>query len=235
MVLETCTSEHFKLLPGTLSKITQWTTNTVKCLPLNRSFNIGGSTVSGGTERYLQFRLSCPPSCTGSCGTVEIFTQNTNINAINTDKIYNHYLQRKSFLVQNPTTYEYVYQLDQSIVTTDSSLIFSKSQETNSVAAGEFYDDVVTSNSSATILTLKRSDRTINYKRTYLKLLDVFAYIGGLIPCIFILFFFMPGFTRMLFEMKLAKSILKIKEAKHFNFVTYLKQKIYNLFQNTSW
>lgn len=37
----------------------------------------------------------------------------------------------------------------------------------------------------------------------------------------------------MIFEMNFAKNILKNKEAKHFNFFTYLKQNIYSLLEKT--
>ena len=72
IVLETCTSQHFALLPGNIQKIKQWNNNSLACLPLNQNYLLGGSTLFGNTERYINFKFTCPSACgiTTNCGTV---------------------------------------------------------------------------------------------------------------------------------------------------------------------
>ena len=184
-----------------MQKIQQWTTNPLECLPLNTNFNMGGSTLFSSVERYFTFKFTCPAACgtTTNCGSVEFFTQNMQINQGNADNPFTHYLDRKSFIISNPTTYENVYEVDQKVLNSDNWLIFSRFTEGTGLSAGQFHTDVPTTNASTTTLHLKRSDKTVTYNRILLKLFDVFAYIGGLLQFLFILFFFMPSFGRMLF------------------------------------
>jgi len=107
ITLETCTDQHFSRLPGKLNKIFQWTLNTVLCLPLNQNYNIGGSTLVSGIERYFTFRFNCPSTCgtTTNCGTVEFFTENAQVNYENEDDLYEYYMDRKSIIVSKPTIF----------------------------------------------------------------------------------------------------------------------------------
>jgi hypothetical protein len=228
--LEACTDQHFSLLPGKLQKLAQWTRNSLQCLPLNQNLPLGGSTSNGGAEKYLSFKFTCPSACgmTTNCGTVEFFTQNAQVNADNADSVYSYYLDRRSFIVSNPTTYENVYELDFSSVETDEAVLFSDVKVSSSLAGGRFHEDVPTSNSSTTALQLKHSDKLIRHTRSYVRLFDVFTYIGGLAQFLFILFFFLASFGTMLFEMHIAEQLFRSKEAKEINFGSFLKQKLYN-------
>ncbi len=55
-----------------------------------------------------------------------------------------------------------------------------------------------------TILKIEKSGRTSTYNRTYLKLIDALAYVGGIFNSILAIFFFMGLFGRFYFEMKFA-------------------------------
>lgn len=134
--LQTCTNSHFSMIPGGLSKIQQFTNNTLRCLPLNQDLNLGGSAAVTGSERSVIFHFTCPSTCSGSCGTVELFTQNAKPNPDSKDEPMNYFIQRKAFLIQNPTTYENAYLLDEHILSKDDSLLFSKSYVTSTLSGG---------------------------------------------------------------------------------------------------
>ena len=112
-------------------------------------------------------------------------------------------------------------------------MVFSRDSEKKSIVGGQFHTDVPSVNTSTTTLKIRRSDKTIIYNRTNLKLFDVFAYIGGVIQFFFIVFFFMPSFGRMLFEMQFAKRLFRSRDSQDVNFITFIKQKIYNIFSGT--
>lgn len=74
----------------------------------------------------------------------------------------------------------------------------------------------------------------ITYERSFLKLFDVFAYIGGLIQLVFVFFFFMTGFGRLLNEMKMAQTMFRTKEGTDgVNFISYIKQSIFTFLAAT--
>jgi hypothetical protein len=50
-----------------------------------------------------------------------------------------------------------------------------------------------------TILKIEKSPRTSTYKRTFLKLLDAIAYVGGIFNSILAVFFFMSLYGRFYF------------------------------------
>ena len=112
-------------------------------------------------------------------------------------------------------------------------MVFSRDSEKRSILGSQFHTDVPSTNTSTTTLSIRRSDKTIEYSRTNLKLFDVFAYMGGIIQFFLILFFFMPSFGKMLFEMQFAKQLFRSRDSKEVNFITFLKQKIYNVFSGT--
>lgn len=53
-----------------------------------------------------------------------------------------------------------------------------------------------------TVLMIERSGKTINYSRSYLKMLDAVAYVGGIFTSILAIFFFMGLYGRYNFEVK---------------------------------
>ena len=55
-----------------------------------------------------------------------------------------------------------------------------------------------------TVLKIEVSGRSTTYNRSYLKLVDALAYIGGIFNSILAIFFFIEGFNRYFFEMRFA-------------------------------
>jgi hypothetical protein len=63
------------------------------------------------------------------------------------------------------------------------------------VSVGDFITDAPISTSTATTyLTLEKSDKTTIYQRKFFKFFDFVSYMGGLIYCIVLVFFFMIFF-----------------------------------------
>lgn len=81
---------------------------------------------------------------------------------------------------------------------------------------GQFINDVASTNPSTTILTIQRSDKTVLYRRSYLKLFDLFAYIGGVIQAFLILFMFMRAIARLEFEIKFAGEYFRTNDFKNY-------------------
>lgn len=107
--------------------------------------------------------------------------------------------------------------------------MFSSNTFTRTLAGGKFHTDVPTTNATTTTLNFKRSDKTITHHRSFLKLFDVFAYIGGLIQIVFIVFFFMPSFGRFLNQMMVAQAIFRTKEGcERVNFLDFIKQSAFS-------
>ena len=64
--------------------------------------------------------------------------------------------------------------------------------------------------------------------------MDAFSYVGGIFQTFIGLCIFVPFFNAAHFEMKFAADFFKCKEAKDFNFFTYIKQCCYDSLYKTS-
>lgn len=73
------------------------------------------------------------------------------------------------------------------------------------------------------------------YKRSYYKIFDLVAYLGGLVYGILILLFFIRNFSKIEFELNFASEYFRITESKTITFRGYLKQLFYGLLKNTPW
>lgn len=68
---ETCTENHFAMLPGKMGKVNQWSSGSLYCLPAKSYFQIGGSNTTSDLYKNIQYRFACPSSCSVStCGYV---------------------------------------------------------------------------------------------------------------------------------------------------------------------
>ena len=72
-----------------------------------------------------------------------------------------------------------------------------------------------------------RSYHTKQVSRSYLKIIDVLSYVGGVFPALFAAFFFMKFFGLYFFEMTFAFRHFKCNEVKENNFGTYVKKTLY--------
>lgn len=84
-----------------------------------------------------------------------------------------------------------------------------------------------------TVLTIERSGKTVKHNRSFLKLLDAVAYVGGIFTSILALFFFMGLYGRYHFEMKFAEYYFNSKEARDLGFFSWVKQTVYNALSST--
>lgn len=73
-----------------------------------------------------------------------------------------------------------------------------------------------------------RSKKTFIYTQTFSKLLDIFAYLGGIFVTIVGFFIFMEAFGEAVFQMHFAFRYFKEKEAKGYNILSYCKNMIYD-------
>jgi len=76
---------------------------------------------------------------------------------------------------------------------------------------------------------LQSSGKSNFFNRSFLKLLDIVSFIGGLFPALVGIFFFMNALSKHVYEMKLGFYYFALKDAHNYGFFAYLKQKIYNI------
>lgn len=88
--------------------------------------------------------------------------------------------------------------------------------------------------SGTVIISFQGTDYYTQYKRTFLKILDAFSYIGGIFNALLAAFFFMKLYGESFFEMNFAKRLFRKKEVKHYGFFGFIKQTLYKLLLNTS-
>ena len=82
--LERCTAEHFSVVPSLREKILTVGISNVMCLPLNRTFEIGGSFELSNTWKGLLFQFNCTQSCgINNCGSITINQLNSLLNPNN--------------------------------------------------------------------------------------------------------------------------------------------------------
>jgi hypothetical protein len=101
----------------------------------------------------------------------------------------------------------YGSKLDQNILESDESISpqiqinTTTSTESNKVEQKAYMQ---LSPVHMTILRIEKSGKTTTYTRTYLKLLDALAYVGGIFSSLLALFFFLGMYMRFYYEMKFA-------------------------------
>ena len=92
-------------------------------------------------------------------------------------------------------------------------------------------DDTIIGNTGFQ-LTFVTSKKTFLYKRSFLTILDVISYIGGLFSTLLAAFCFMKIYGRVFYEMLYAKSYFKDKDAQSFGFFSFIKQSVYSLLRS---
>lgn len=224
------------MLNGKLGKLRQWTNNTLSCLPLNSSFQLGGSSSVSNLYKSIQFRVGCPSSCSAStCGTVDLFTASANVNLGNSSFPYSYELSKNKFSIYKDPKYQVSYQIDSNNLISDESVLpYSLKSESSSGLMGKVVNDVTaTSGDLSNYITIERSDKTTVYMRSYYKLFDLVAYLGGLVYGIMLLLFFIRNFSRIEFELNFASECFRMADSKAINFRAYLKQLLYQLLKFT--
>lgn len=84
-----------------------------------------------------------------------------------------------------------------------------------------------------TIAKIEKSPKSTKYNRSFLKLIDALAFVGGIFNSILAVFFFMAAFGRYYFEMKFADYYFNSKEARNVGFMRWVKNSIYNALEST--
>lgn len=93
---------------------------------------------------------------------------------------------------------------------------------------GQFVSDIPAGvGSTSSILTVERSDRTVVYSRSYLRLFDVVAYVGGVFQSVVILFWFVRVFLAERLALEMAKLCFKTAEAKNYHLGSFAKQTVF--------
>jgi len=97
------------------------------------------------------------------------------------------------------------------------------------VSVGNVYSDIpVATTDNKNYITVERSDRSILIMRSYYKIFDLIAYIGGIIYCIIILFSLVKHLSIIEFELNFATECFRTAEIKKLSFREYMKQLIYS-------
>ena len=90
--MEKCTAEHLVNMP--IHKSTLGTKNW-DCLPLNRTFELGGNLDFSLIHRRIEIHVSCTNSCPLSfCGSAVVHQLASKINAHNLNAPFQYYLQK---------------------------------------------------------------------------------------------------------------------------------------------
>lgn len=143
---ETCTSDHFSMLPGNINKLKRWTNGSLNCLPLNSYFQLGGSSSVSTLYRSLQFKFTCPPGCNtslASCGSVEFYSASSAVNLNNASSPFAYGLTRHKFSISTSPTNQISYQIDSSNLTTDNSILpFNLNNDIFGAAVGSVVSDI---------------------------------------------------------------------------------------------
>lgn len=91
-------------------------------------------------------------------------------------------------------------------MTTDASILpFSIKSIKGGASVGQIFTDVpVTFSDASTYVTLERSDKTIIYMRSYYKVFDLIAYLGGIVYGLIVLLFFVRKLSQIEFQLNFA-------------------------------
>ena len=130
-----------------------------------------------------------------------VYQINSLINP-NVEEPFEYYLTRNDLDISANTFNYYKIFLDQNILETDHSLFpFENTTRKGSISSQpmEHRASIDYNSKKQTYLYIERSSLTKTVSRKYLKLMDVMAYVGGIFPALFGIFFFMKGFGMYFF------------------------------------
>ncbi len=116
-----------------------------------------------------------------------------------------------------------------SNITTDNSIFpFSLNSLRSAASLGNVITDIpTTAGDNNTYVTLERSDKSTIYKRSFYKIFDLVAYMGGIVNGILILLFFIRNFSKIEFELNFAAEYFRVADSKLITFRGYIKQLFY--------
>ena len=143
--LEPCNSSHFAMLPNSINKLNQYTTKSLTCLPLDSYYDLGGAYTLSSLYKSVRFNFTCPSACSSSstCGKVEFYVTNSNVNLGNSGELFTYSLDRKVFSISPKPTYQNYYQLQVTNTTTDTSVLpFSIKNIVSSFSVGNVLTDI---------------------------------------------------------------------------------------------
>ena len=123
IALETCTTEHFKVVPNINTMQHTWGISNWMCLPLNQTWEIGGDYELSALYKSIQVNLTCTYSQNNvDCGYYKLYTLNSFINPIDPVNPSTYYISQDTVLLKNQSYYMYGSKLDQNILESDESI-----------------------------------------------------------------------------------------------------------------
>jgi hypothetical protein len=101
------------MLPNNINKLNHYTSGSLICLPLNSYFDLGGTNTLSTLYKSIKFNFTCPSGCNSSptCGKVEFYVTNSNVNLGNSGSLFTYSLDRKVFAIAPKPTYQNYYQI----------------------------------------------------------------------------------------------------------------------------
>ena len=85
-----------------------------------------------------------------------------------------------------------------------------------------------------TILRIEKSGKTTTYSRSYFKILDALAYVGGIFSSLLAVFFFLGMYMRFYYEMKFAEYYYNSDDGRNISFFSFIKQGLFGTLSSTS-
>lgn len=123
IVLEPCTAAHFAVVPNIETMQYTWGISYWMCLPLNKTWEIGGDYELSSLYKSIQLNLSCTYSQNFvDCGYYKLYTLNSFINPTDPISPSTYYISQDTVLVKNQSYYMYGSKLDQNILVSDESI-----------------------------------------------------------------------------------------------------------------
>lgn len=171
-------------------------------------------------------------ACSGSTDTsffITVVTLDTFINPTNASNPELAYTSPLEVVFQSQSYVQFSIKVDQSTVNTDNSILPFESIDSrlSTKAQGDVRSLFVASSIPKTTIWIENSGSRTTYNRSFLKLLDAVAFVGGIFNSLLGIFFFMNGFGRLMYEMEFTSKYFKDKDARHSGFVSYLKHSVY--------
>jgi hypothetical protein len=196
------------MLPNNINKLNQYTSKPLSCLPLESYFDLGGANTLSTLYKNIKFNFTCPSACSSSptCGKVEFYVTNSNVNFGNSGSLFTYSLDRKVFSISPKPTYQNYYQMQSTNTTTDTSVFpFSIKNTVSSFSVGNILTDIPSASTDASTYVIFESfDKSVINQRSYYKLFDLLSYMGGIISGFYIVFFFLDYITKLEFQMNFA-------------------------------
>lgn len=190
------------MLPGIQNKSTEWGISSWFCLPLNQTYEIGGSYELSLIYKTIQLNVTCNSAQNQQdCGYAKLYTLNTFVDPKSITPA-TYLLSADTFLVKALSSLDYSSPLNLNTLVIDKSLLptpsYTNITSTQSMPI-KLKQTMVFSMAVQTTLRIEASGRTLSYKRSYLKILDALSFIGGIFQTILAVFFFMGAYNRFFF------------------------------------